>query len=62
MITKEMKISDILNKYPETLEVFVRISPHFKKLENKLLRKALASRVNVEQAASIANVDLKQLL
>ncbi|MGB9664384.1 MAG: DUF2249 domain-containing protein [Ignavibacteria bacterium] len=62
MITKEMKISEILKKYPQTLEVFVRISPHFKKLENKILRKALASRVNVEQAASIAGVDLNYLL
>lgn len=49
MITREMKISEILKKYPLTLEVFVRISPHFKKLENQILRKALASRVNVEQ-------------
>lgn len=62
MITKEMKVLDVLNKYPETLEVFIQVSPHFKKLQNKILRKALASRVTIEQAAKIANVDLKNLL
>lgn len=62
MITKEMKISEILNKYPDTIKIFIKISPHFKRLENKILRKALASRVNIEQAASIAGVDLNHLL
>ncbi len=62
MITKEMKVLDVLNKYPETLDVFISVSPHFKKLQNKLLQKALASRVTIEQAAKIANVDLNNLL
>lgn len=62
MITSDMKISEILNKYPQTLEVFVRVSPHFKKLENKLLRKTLASRVNLQQAANIAGVNPNELL
>lgn len=62
MITKDMKVLDLLNKYPETLDVFINISPHFKKLQNKILRKALASRVTIEQAAKIANVDLNNLL
>lgn len=62
MITKEMKISEILDKYPDTIKIFISISPHFKKLENKILRKALASRVTLEQAASIAGVEINQLL
>ncbi|NPV11169.1 MAG: DUF2249 domain-containing protein [Ignavibacteria bacterium] len=62
MITKEMKISEILKLYPETLQIFLKMSPHFKKLENKILRKALAGRVNVEQAAKIAGVDPNHLL
>lgn len=57
-----MKVLDVLNKYPETLDVFISISPHFKKLQNKILRKAIASRVTIEQAAKIANVDLSNLL
>lgn len=62
MITKEMKISEVLAKYPETIDVFIKVSPHFKKLQNKVLRKVLASRVTVQQAASIAGVDLNNLL
>lgn len=62
MINKDMKISKVLNEYPQTLEVFLKFSPHFKKLENKILRKTLATRVTVEQAASIAGVNLSKLL
>mgnify|MGYP003530020924 FL=1 len=59
MITKDMKISKLLAEYPQTLELLVKFSPHFSKLNNKILRKTLASRVNVEQAADIAGVNRK---
>lgn len=62
MITKEMKVSAVLKKYPETLEVFLEASPHFKKLENKILRKAFAGRVTIQQAAMIAGINLNDLL
>ncbi|MEO8231244.1 MAG: DUF2249 domain-containing protein [Ignavibacteriota bacterium] len=57
-----MKISKMLSEFPETLQVLINFSPHFSKLNNKLLRKTLASRVNVEQAAGIAGVNLTILL
>ncbi|PIX00214.1 MAG: hypothetical protein COZ80_01250, partial [Ignavibacteria bacterium CG_4_8_14_3_um_filter_37_9] len=62
VITKDMKISKMLSSYPQTMEVLIKASPYFKKLENKILRKALAGRVTVEQAASIAGVDIYSLL
>lgn len=62
LITKDLKISRLLTDYPGSLDVLLNVSPHFQKLQNKLLRKALAGRVTVEQAASIAGVDLKVLL
>ena len=62
MITKDTKISRLLAEYPQTLEVLINFSPHFNKLNNKVLRKTLASRVNVEQAAGIAGVNLALLL
>lgn len=52
----------MLNAYPQTLEVLLEASPHFSKLNNKILRKTLATRVTVEQAAKIADVDLNNLL
>lgn len=62
MITNDMKISQILRDYPELIAVFVRISPHFKKLENKFLRKTLASRVNLNQAAAVAGINPQELI
>lgn len=62
MITKEMKVSHVLQQYPDVLDVFIKVSPHFSKLKNKILRKALAGRVTVEQAAKIGGVDLYNLL
>lgn len=62
MITQEWKISKLLDTYPETLKVLVAASPRFRKLNNKLLRKALAPRVSVGEAAAIGGVDAKALL
>lgn len=57
-----MKISRMLEEYPVTLKVLIEFSPHFNKLNNKILRKTLASRVNIQQAAGLAGVELTQLL
>lgn len=62
MITREWKINVLLDTYPQALDVLVTASPHFKKLQNKLLRKALAPRVTVEQAAGIGGVEVEDLL
>lgn len=62
MIAKDIKISKLLKDYPGSLEILLKVSPHFSKLQNKLLRKALAGRVTIEQAASIAGVNLDYLL
>jgi len=62
VITKDYKISKMLNDYPQTLDVLLKASPHFSKLNNKVLRKTLATRVTVEQASKIAGVDLGMLL
>ena len=62
MITKDLKISKMLDRYPQTLGVLLEASPHFKKLNNRFLRKSLAGRVSVEQAARVAHVPLNSLL
>jgi uncharacterized protein (DUF2249 family) len=62
MITKDWKVSKVLEEYPQTLEVFVAATPHFKKLRNPVLRKALAPRVTVLQAAKIGGVEVDKLL
>ncbi len=62
MITKETKISKMLEAYPQTLAVLLQASSHFEKLNNKFLRKTVARRVSVEQAAGVAEVSVNQLL
>lgn len=62
MITKDWTIALLLKEYPETLDILIEASPHFKKLNNKFLRKTLAPRVSIAQAASIGGVDADVLV
>ncbi len=62
MITKDWKVAKVLDIYPETLDAFLEVSPHFSKLKNKMLRKTLARRVTLEQAARVGGVNLDTLL
>jgi uncharacterized protein (DUF2249 family) len=62
MITKDWKVSQVLDLYPETLDVFLGVSPHFSKLKNKILRKTVARRVTLEHAARVGGVNVNNLL
>jgi uncharacterized protein (DUF2249 family) len=62
MITKDWKVSQVLDLYPETLDVFLGVSRHFAKLKNKVLRRTIARRVTLEQAARVGGVDVNSLL
>lgn len=62
MITRDTKISHLLKEYPAALDVLLSASPMFKRLNNPILRKTLAPRVTLRQAAEIGGVDLEELL
>ncbi|HEY4613012.1 MAG TPA: DUF2249 domain-containing protein [Bacteroidota bacterium] len=62
MITKEWKVSKVLEQYPDAVDIFVAASPHFSKLKNPVLRKVLALRVTVQQAAAIGGIAVEDLL
>ncbi len=62
MITKEMRVSKLLEEYPASLDVLLRISPHFQKLNTPLLRRFVAPRASIEDAARVAGVELGALL
>lgn len=53
LINPHTKISTILRKAPESLYVIVQLSPKFSKLRNPILRKVMAPRVTIAQAANI---------
>ncbi|MFH1129117.1 MAG: DUF1858 domain-containing protein [Patescibacteria group bacterium] len=55
MITKEMKIEEVLQKYPETMEIFMKYGFH-------CLGCASASFENVEDGATVHGIDIDKFI
>jgi transposase-like protein len=62
MIRRDTTVARLLEAHPELLEVLAGYHPHFIHLRNRLLRRVMAPRVTVAQAARIAGVDPDDLL
>jgi len=58
-ITPKTRISALIKANPDAIEAIAAINEHFKKLRNPILRKILASRVTIAEAAKIGKVDIK---
>lgn len=58
LISPKTKISAILKANPKAVEAIASINPHFEKLRNPILRKILASRVTIADAARIGNANV----
>lgn len=61
-INSETKIGAIIKHKLEAVDVLISLSSHFKKLKNPLLRKLLAPRVSIAEAAIIGNCDVTTIL
>ncbi len=61
-ITKDMIVEDVLTKYPETLDVFVRQGHCFGLLANPVARKSLAKLVTIGQACKLHFINVERLL
>ena len=61
-IDANTKISAILKENPDAIAVIAGINKHFKKLQNPILRKTLAHRVSIKDAAKIGGVDVDTFL
>ena len=61
IINKNSKISAILRESPKVIDALAAINPHFSKLRNPLLRKLLASRVTIADAARIGNCETEEI-
>jgi hypothetical protein len=59
-ITATTKVGEVLARYPESLEIFVRRG--FPLLRNPVLRKTMAHAITIEQACRREAVDLAGLL
>lgn len=57
-INENTKISKIISNTPASIDAIVSLSKHFEKLRIPILRKTLASRVTIKQAAKIGGVSV----
>ncbi len=61
-ITPELKISELLDNFPQAEEVLISIAPAFKKLQNPFLRKTIARVTTLRQASVVGNVSLGEII
>ncbi len=61
-ISPDMKVSDLLNAYPELENILIEISPAFKKLQNPLLRRTIAKVTSLKQAAVVGKVSINEMI
>lgn len=61
-VTAEMKVKDVLKLNERMIEAFAWLAPEFERLRNPALRKVMANRVTVEQAARVGCVPLTEML
>lgn len=62
LITKDMKVKEVLEIGDQMLDAFFWLAPAFERLRYPKLRKAMSGRVTVEQAARIGRVPLSEAL
>jgi hypothetical protein len=62
IITPKTKILDLIEAYPQLEDVLIKYLPAFSKLKNPLLRRTVAKIATLQQAASIGNVKVGDLI
>src|SRR5690625_4825938 len=60
-INRKTKIARILKKEPRALEVLVSVTPKFERLRNPVMRKLLAGRTSLGQAARIGGCEVEDI-
>jgi len=61
-INKQTKISVLIKENERAIEAIASINPHFNKLKNPILRRVLAPRVTIEDAARIGKCEVAVFL
>ncbi|HKJ78032.1 MAG TPA: DUF1858 domain-containing protein [Prolixibacteraceae bacterium] len=62
IITPKTKVLHLIESYPQLEDVLIEYAPAFKKLKNPVLRKTVAKIATLQQAASIGNVKVEDLI
>ncbi|RBL91695.1 DUF2249 domain-containing protein [Chitinophaga flava] len=60
-ISNSTRISALIAANAQVIDQIAAISPHFRKLKNPLLRKVLAPRVTIAEAAKIGNCSVEDI-
>lgn len=58
-INQQTKVSILIKENGKTIDAIASINPHFNKLRNPILRKVLAARITIEDAARIGKCDIE---
>lgn len=61
-ITPKTKVSELIKAFPQLEEVLVDYLPAFKKLRNPVLRRTVARITTLQQAATVGNVKVEDLI
>ncbi len=61
-ITPKTKVSELIEAYPQLEEVLIGYVPAFEKLKNPVLRKTVARITTLQQAATVGNVSVEDLI
>jgi hypothetical protein len=62
IIPPKTKILHLIENYPQLEDILIQYAPAFKKLKNPLLRKTVAKIATIQQAASVGNVNVEELI
>lgn len=62
IITPKTKVMQLIEAYPQLEDVLINYVPAFKKLKNPILRKTVARIATLQQAASVGNVNISDLI
>ena len=62
VITPKTKVFDLLEAYPQLEEVLIDFAPPFKKLRNPVLRRTVGKIATLQQAASVGQVPVEDLI
>ena len=62
VITPKTKVLELIEAYPQLEDILVNYVPAFEKLKNPILRKTVARIATLQQAASVGNVKVEDLI
>jgi hypothetical protein len=61
-ITPKTRVAELLDAYPELLEVLIATAPPFARLKNPVLRRTIARVTSLERAAEVAGIPVRDLV